>query len=613
MPPRLRFHVFRVVARILPSRVGPSAFLRLASEFAADGSTWHAKQCWRVLQRMAPADTRIALRRVASALEAADVDEAELAMDEAGRATGLPPRTLIGFAGELAARGHARSAGRVLVRLGETSDCERLLEQNPCFLSGQLPRDVRALGEAMSTQIGDDASLRLSLARLCFAFRHPSVSARLYAGVPERLVSLDRVAMLQASAQAGHAVEYVGAEELQALIRSAADNPDALAAVAQAALAAGRRELAHEALDSALNALLRGSTHEKEVSQDCHAILDVLADLYGTEEELSPLLRTRASSVGSGVPKVFVCGFGWSGSGAVYDAIRGADGFCEFEGSGVDPVINADADSEVTFVQGTGGLGDLWKRAREEGRVSWTSLWELFALHVVGIAPIGYAQYKSSAAARNHLMRYGARYTGPFRAFLEQYAALLEDPRPGALHACLLDTTERLCAMVIEQTGARVVLFNNAIFGRNANMLEIFRGSKAAIVYRDPRDVYVDRRENDRNHWRTPAQLAAYYAHGLRSYADYREGCRVVGLQMREVSFERFVKDGRYRVQVQNWLLGELGNQPAVSYFKPEVSIKNIEIHSGALAEFEREQLHTAVHECQRLERLSLAEWTLSG
>lgn len=611
VPPRARFYVFRIAAWILPSRVGPSAFLRLASEFAADGSTWHAKQCWRILRRMAPMDTRIALQRVVSALDAADVEEANLAMDDAARATGVPPRSLIGFAGELAARGHFGSAARVLVRLGETSAWDRLIEQNPSFLSNELAGNFDAVGRAMCAEVADDAALRLLLARLCFAFRHPVVSVQLYTGVESRVLTpMDRAAMLQASAQGGRAVEAVSSEELRVLMRSVGENPDALGAVAQAAVAAGRRELAHEALDSALNALSNRSTNVREASEDCHAILDVLADLHGNPEELSPLLRTRTSEIGSGVPKVFVCGFGWSGSGAVYDAIRGAEGFCEFEGSGVDPVINADADSEVTFIQGGGGLGDLWERAIKEGRVSWTSLWQLFALHVVGISAVGYAQYKSSAAARNHLSRYGTRYTRPFRTFLEKYAALVEDPRRGALHACLLDTTESLCSMLIEQTGARAVLFNNAIFGRNARMLEIFRSSKAAVVYRDPRDVYVDRRKSDRNHWRTPAQLGMYYAYGLRCYADYKEEEPVRGLQMREVSFERFVKDRHYRTTVSDWLLEDLASRPSVSYFQPELSIKNIGTHLGALAGREKEQLDVALNERQRLERLSSAAWS---
>src|SRR5690606_12555990 len=120
--------------------------------------------------------------------------------------------------------------------------------------------------------------------------------------------------------------------------------------------------------------------------------------------------------------------------------------------------------------------------------------------------------------------RYGALYTRPFRRFLEQYARLRLDPHPGALHDSLLEATESLCSMLVQRSGKRAVLFNNAVFGRDAAMLEIFRSRRAAIVYRDPRDVYVDRRDKDLNHWRTPAQLATFYAHGLHRYTSYRQG-----------------------------------------------------------------------------------------
>src|SRR5690606_34826342 len=112
-----------------------------------------------------------------------------------------------------------------------------------------------------------------------------------------------------------------------------------------------------------------------------------------------------------------------------------------------------------------------------------------------------------------------------------------------------------LCSMLVQQSGGQAVLFNNAIFGRDAAMLEIFRSRRAAIVYRDPRDVYVDRRDNDLNHWRTSAQLAAFYAYGLHQYAGYKLDRGKDDPGLREVPFERFVKNDRFRARVRSWLL----------------------------------------------------------
>src|SRR5690606_38878662 len=147
---------------------------------------------------------------------------------------------------------------------------------------------------------------------------------------------------------------------------------------------------------------LRAPAAEAAAVADCLTMLDVVAALRGFPEELPPELMQR-SGERDGVPKVFVSGFGWSGSGALYDDLRGTPGFSEFEGSGHDAIINEDADSEVTFVQGPGGLGDLWASATCQGHIPWDALWQTLVLHVAGVGSIGYAQYKCAAAASRHL------------------------------------------------------------------------------------------------------------------------------------------------------------------------------------------------------------------
>src|SRR5690606_18495319 len=142
-----------------------------------------------------------------------------------------------------------------------------------------------------------------------------------------------------------------------------------------------------------------------------------------------------------------------------------------------------------------------------------------------------------------------------------------------------------------------------------AAMLEIFRSRRAAIVYRDPRDVYVDRRDNDLNHWRTSAQLAAFYAYGLHRYAAYKLDRGEGDPGLREVPFERFVKNDRFRARVRSWLLGEMADVPTVRHFDPAVSGRNIGIHVGALEPAEQVQLQVALEDCRILDRLSDTAW----
>lgn len=611
LPPRLRLIVFRLAAVVMPSQAGPQGFIRLAREFADAGRLHEAMVCWRVLHTMAPTDTRVVMQRVSCALNAGDHAEAEQALADSMSGAGLPPHSLIQFAGQLALQGHMESAGRILVQLANRPGSKRLLVQSPSILSAGLPDDVHALGNALLSGEGNSATRLLLLARLCFTFRNSQVASALFAEASrERPLSvLDHVAMLHGQAEVDPPLQHSPDASLCELVAALSANPEALGMLAKTALVAGETEVAQEAVRLALDTLYDGSLLANGVADDCITILQVLADLRKEDTALPRTLLERVEVGKAGVPKVFLCGFGWSGSGALYDAIRGVPGFCEFEGSGVDAIINEDADSEVTFVQGPGGFGDLWKTALDSGRVPWDALWDMFNLHVVGLSPIGYAEYKSGAAARNHVRRYGSSYTRPFRRFLEEYAQVRHVPRRGGLYACLTEATESLCAMLVRQSGKQVVLFNNAVFGRDAEMLEIFRSRRAAIVYRDPRDVYVDRRGNDRNHWRTPAQLATFYAFGLHRYAAYKRDRGVGDPGLREVSFERFVKDDRFRERVRAWLLGDLVDPPAISHFDPTVSNRNIGIHVGALAPGEQSQVQTALDDCRMLDALSRISW----
>src|SRR5690606_21294265 len=180
----------------------------------------------------------------------------------------------------------------------------------------------------------------------------------------------------------------------------------------------------------------------------------------------------------------------------------GAEGFDEFRGAGDAPLLNADSETEPTFIQADGGLGDIWLAASANHRVSWQKFWDMLCLHVAGISGVGYNDHKSCAAAANNLRGHASGYTQPFRTFMQGFWSLQQSPLRGGLTRLLLDTAEDFCRMLLQQGGGTAVLFNTAVFGRAAGMLRIFRNYKAVVVFRDPLDVYVDRKNQDRNHWR---------------------------------------------------------------------------------------------------------------
>src|SRR5690606_16795451 len=147
-----------------------------------------------------------------------------------------------------------------------------------------------------------------------------------------------------------------------------------------------------------------------------------------------------------------------------------------------------------------------------------------------------------------------------------------------------LDTAEDFCRMLLQQGGGTAVLFNNAVFGRAAGMLRIFRNYKAVVVFRDPLDVYVDRNNQDRNHWRTPQLFSDLYGRGLQQYVEFRASGAWPGADsLREVPFERFVIDSNFRRHVREWLLSDRVNDSGRSCFDPAVSRRNIGLHRDAL------------------------------
>lgn len=612
--PRTRF-VALGCASLLGRQVDVNILRDLAQELERDGANGWARRCWSLIHRLVPFDAEGLMGRLARLVADGDLDRVRALVEQSRLRSGFPPARLVWLAGQLACHEHWREAAGFLRDLAGEAAVEQLVRQSPSVVSAHVPRDLAQLARALqATADGGaegDRSVVQQLARLCFTFGHLDVAAALYRQSAARLELpwIDRVAMHYARARAHPETHPLASEEWARLLDGQVDDPDALAMLAYAALDAGRQVEAADALERAIRVRYANDVRLGEVLRDSRSIAQVIWSLRG-QALLPDALLERARNVdGSGLPKVFICGFGWSGSGAVYDDVRAVRGFCEFEGAGLDPILNEDSETEVTFIQSTAGLGDLWVRAKSRRRLEWQWLWDLFTVHVVGLAPIGYSNYKSCAAAANHVRRYGHLYTRPFRDFFEAYAGLVRTPVQGGLHALLRETTEKLCAMLVGQTGGKAVLFNNAVFGRDAEMLEIFSACHAVAVFRDPLDVYADRKDKDRNHWRTPRQLAEFYGRGLQRYLAYRTAAgTAAGAVLREIPFERFVTDGDFRRRVRDWLLSGLADD-GETRFDPEVSSRNVGFHRGRIDAREAAQLEPAMAACRRMRALSDAAW----
>jgi hypothetical protein len=592
---------------------------QLAEALEDRRSFFYAVHCWRTVHRLAPFNGRVLEGRLSCALRAGNVREVRRIFRDVWRKGGMPVSRVVWLAGKLACMDKSGDAAWVLRELvAHAGTAGDIVAQSPSIVFPRVRRDIGALAlevERLDSRSARSAETNADLARLCFTFGNVGVAAKLYrkAAATSALPWLDQVALLygEARSEQKQTRPIPSEEALDGLLGVAMANSNALFMLAYVAMAAGYDKLAMATVRRAVTAKHGATAAVERVAEDCGAIFSVLGSLKDRKLDFPQGTLEPIELNGPTLPKVFVCGFGWSGSSAVYDDVRGSAGFCEFEGAGEDAILNEDAESEVTFIQSSAGLGLLWQALKANGALSWPVLWDAFALHVAGLAPIGYSQYKSCAATANHVQRYGARYTAAFRHFFEQLASVIDEPAEGAAYKLFAETTEALCRMVAEQTGGKILLFNNAVSGRNIGMLEIFRAHRALAVYRDPLDVLADRKKQDKNHWRTPEQLMAFYGKGLERYAGYKaKAASESASALREVSFERFVRDDAFRRRIREWITEGMGDRESVSHFDPAVSIRNIGIHEGALDKTDRAQLSAAVTAFDEMERLASRSWS---
>lgn len=608
--PRIRLLVARVMARM---RLDSGSIQRLAHQFVAEDRYAGAAACWRRMYRLVPYDDVVLAGCLRSSLEAGMPEAAARRFREANAQAGMPPALVVWLSGELLWRDGPQLAGQVIATWLESVQGDgRVAPLSPSLVSASITVDLPELADWLASATADSGDRRVAMARLCFTVDEMSIAARLYRRAGhEQLTWLDRLAMYHGEAfQTSGGVTPPDRAELQALTEAAADDADALFALAGVALVTGDKTLARNALKQALDTRYAGLPSLASVQADAEAMLTVLDQLRTRSLHLPDRVLERVTTVDEPVRKLFVCGFGWTGSGAVYDAVRGHSGVCEFAGAGADARISADSDTEATFIQSWAGLGRLWAGLRASEPLTWTLLWDLFRCHVVGLCPIGYSTYKAACATNNQILRHGAAYTDCFRQLFDGLAGQLEKPARGGLHTLLTRATEGLCRMLLDSNDADMVLFNNAVFGRDMVMLEIFAGHRAAIVFRDPRDVFVDRRRQDRNHWRGPAQMTDFYRRGMLHYLSYRGLTdAATTAPLREVPFERFVTDDDFRERVCQWLLADASVGSDTPYFDSAVSCGNIGIHGDALSDTDKRTLEAAMDTYRHMLNRTAASW----
>jgi hypothetical protein len=301
------------------------------------------------------------------------------------------------------------------------------------------------------------------------------------------------------------------------------------------------------------------------------------------------------------LPKVFICGNGWSGSGALYDALTDYDSVAQTPDLAIDRFINECTDSEMMFVQGAGGLGRLWRQVRDRQQVSRMELWELVRCHVLGLGAIGHTEHKSANAASNLVQKLGSDYTAVYRRLIERIVGLPNGTKANEFRAVLVDATEQLTRVVTGANKENIVVFNNAMFGPNLDMVDIFSNFRLAVVVRDPLDQYADRRAQDLKHWMTPRRFVSFYRSSRKAFDTQRNRLQAENRnRVREIEFERFIRQDNYRHEAIQWATAGRAQRRVRSRFDPNASKENIGVHSQLLNDAERQTISKPLSQWRR-------------
>jgi len=585
LPAPLRF-VLLLLPRLLIRRCGATRVAAYAVILTENGNHRMAKWCWDRAIRLANDESTcnrilrlcvgIGQHDITAKLAKQYYDENGVMLAEAVRLTGM-----------LVLSNGFGAALEIYDRLLERSGDDLIA----CWPAPAWPQPPggRALRSSLaeiqhSAEAAAETSLYLNLARLCFSFEAFDMSAGLF----ERVAARTELDLEDRIAHAYSLLRNGGEEQLPrishivaALSAGVPAHPDWQVLLATVQFACGKAEAASSIVEQAMRARFAGNSEVEHVVSNCRQIVACIARCPG-HLTFTALPAKRSYTEKTGLRKIFICGNGWSGSGALYDALTEYEGFAEAPDTPLDHYVNQCTGNEMMLVQGEGGLGHTWRKAREGLMLSRLDLWELFRCHVLGGGAVGFTEHKGAKTALDFLMRMGSRYTEIFRQFFESVAALPMSASLEQLRRVFTTTTEAFSSAIADRPGDKWIVFNNAVFGSNVDMLDIFSNFRAAVVVRDPLDQFVDRRKQDLKHWMTANRFVPVYrASRLAFLSRWKELQPNHASEIREVEFERFVLDQEYRQSVLDWLLEGLTVRRSRHRFDPERSAQNIGIHAS--------------------------------
>lgn len=293
---------------------------------------------------------------------------------------------------------------------------------------------------------------------------------------------------------------------------------------------------------------------------------------------------------GPGPVRLFLGGYGWTGSSAVFDGFLGFPNVREMPGAGVDaPFLNDGADSEPMLHQGPTGLKVMLQKMSPAGRIPTSSWQSFYRLYVLTGAHRSYFEYKTVWAARNMRRRLGVkRYYLLILDALYHYTRWYGTSQGKNMTRMALKRLEDSFVRALYPNPSDVVLFNNSVSAENVSLLKHIPGRKIYIaVNRKVQDQFADQKRFNRFLDTTAAAFAQKKLSKLRAFHAATRGFNSEKVKIYNVMFEDWILDDTYRQTITEDILGEYSREHERKGLKTEVSAQNINMFQNYLSDEE--------------------------
>lgn len=283
--------------------------------------------------------------------------------------------------------------------------------------------------------------------------------------------------------------------------------------------------------------------------------------------------------------RILFAGFYRSGSSAVLDCLRGVPGTTRWTPTG-----------EMRLLKAPGGVADLVRRCETQGGLTDSDLVD-FYLHLAGWKltrhPPG-TFHSRDVVNRHSAGLFRNRHAfGYLQTCLESFLELVDlttstKPTAADLVSFFRDTVGRALDAAATDTGAEVLLINQAINAWRLPLSRFLPPSTFVIVHRDPRDQYVDVREIQRKPGVTPTtaeQFARDYRRNRRlAERDVPQIARQYGHRSYHLGFEDFVLDHERQVRALTDALALPRPRGRTGHYRPSQGRESIGRHLGGLS-----------------------------